>query len=98
MDFLSLVPQLHVPSDEYEAFTMEICTVLWQQITGKRPVAVVRAALRALSSFKPGSFTLRMLPAAARHVYRDLQVASPTAAKLRTMLAPWIRITGSIHT
>ena len=66
MDFLSLVPQLHVPSDEYEAFTMEISTVLWQQVSGKRPPAVVRAALRAISCFKPAAFTLRMLPPAAK--------------------------------
>lgn len=46
MDFLSLVPQLHVPSEEYEAFTRDVVTVLWQQISGKRPPSVVQAALR----------------------------------------------------
>ncbi|XP_043218348.1 focadhesin-like [Amphibalanus amphitrite] len=93
MDFLALVPQLHVPSEEYEAFTLEVSTVLWQQVTGKRPPAVVRAALRALSFYKPGSFTLRMLPAAAKVglVVPAKLIATPSdAARSPEELMPYV--------
>ncbi|XP_037079427.1 focadhesin-like [Pollicipes pollicipes] len=85
MEFLGLVPQLHVPSEEYEVFTRQVAAVLWQRVAQPRPESVARAALRALAEFKPGTFQLKMLPAAARQglVVPAKLIATPADAAKR---------------
>ncbi|XP_037079423.1 uncharacterized protein LOC119100434 [Pollicipes pollicipes] len=97
MEFLGLVPQLHVPSEEYEVFTRQVAAVLWQRVAQPRPESVARAALRALAEFKPGTFQLKMLPAAARQglVVPAKLIATPAdAAKRPEDLLNYVQLIG----
>ncbi|KAK8725871.1 hypothetical protein OTU49_010529 [Cherax quadricarinatus] len=63
---LGLVPVLHVASVEYEKFTSDAVTILWNWIASHRSLSVVKAAYMSLEKFKYDDYTLKMLPQYAR--------------------------------
>ncbi|XP_045617466.1 focadhesin-like [Procambarus clarkii] len=64
---LGLVPVLHVASTEYDKFTTDALTILWNWVASHRSLPVVKAAYMALEKFKYDNYTLKMLPQYARH-------------------------------
>ncbi|XP_068209596.1 focadhesin [Palaemon carinicauda] len=63
---LSLVPDLHVASTEYEKFTEDTLIILWNWATNRRSLIVVEAAFKALEKFNYENFALKMLPKYAK--------------------------------
>ncbi|XP_071541136.1 focadhesin-like isoform X1 [Panulirus ornatus] len=63
---LGLVPELHVASNEYETFTSDSLSILWNWAASHRDLSVVKAAYSSLEKFQYDSYTLRMLPDYAR--------------------------------
>ncbi|XP_042226964.1 focadhesin-like [Homarus americanus] len=63
---LGLVPVLHVTSTEYEKFTSDALTILWNWVAANRSLSIVKAAYKSLEKFQYDSYTLKMLPQYAR--------------------------------
>ncbi|KAK3868404.1 hypothetical protein Pcinc_026207 [Petrolisthes cinctipes] len=63
---LSLVPELKVTSVEYDKFTADCITILWNWATSTRPLSVIKATYKALEKFPYENYKLKMLPQYAK--------------------------------
>uniref|UniRef100_A0A0P4VWJ2 Uncharacterized protein n=1 Tax=Scylla olivacea TaxID=85551 RepID=A0A0P4VWJ2_SCYOL len=79
---LALIPALKVESAEYQKFTSDCITILWNWVASHRTLSVVKAAYEALEKFPYDSYTLKMLPQYARegHQLPASKAATPFEA------------------
>ncbi|KAI4808283.1 hypothetical protein KUCAC02_000347, partial [Chaenocephalus aceratus] len=64
-EFLALVPQLSVKSEEYQKLKEEVVSFLWNNAVSKDP-EVASCGYRALADFPEEAHTVNLLPEAAR--------------------------------
>lgn len=68
---LSLVPDLHVSSPEYESFRKDSLSILWSWATSTHvPITVTEAAYQALEKFHYDHYRLKMFPSYMREGHK----------------------------